>query len=139
LNNIETYVLDTHAWIWQLFNPAKLGQKARQLLEQADNNDGVHIVIPAVVLAEVCMIAQKQRIANFKPEHIPLLITTIKQHPAYTLSTLDDKIILASQQFIDIPDIFDRLIATEANLLNAQLVSCDSVIRASQVKHLLVW
>ncbi|HNJ86580.1 MAG TPA: hypothetical protein PKU92_08355, partial [Agitococcus sp.] len=71
--------------------------------------------------------------------HIPLLITTIKQHPAYTLSTLDDKIILASQLFIDIPDIFDRLIATEANLLNAQLVSCDSVIRASQVKHLLVW
>jgi PIN domain nuclease of toxin-antitoxin system len=132
-------VIDTHAWIWQLFNPSKLGQQAKKILEQADNNDGVKIIIPAVVLAEVCMIAQKQRIANFKPEHISILVSTVKQHPAYSLSTLNDQIILASQQFTDIPDIFDRLIATETYLLNAHLVSCDSIIRASQVKHLLVW
>ncbi|MCY6411798.1 PIN domain-containing protein [Acinetobacter sp. VNH17] len=136
---MKTYVLDTHAWIWQLFKPEKLGHHAKLILEQADQNQQVNIIIPAVVLAEVSMIAQKQRVVGFKAEHIPILVSTIQQHPAYSFSILDQDIILASQKFTDIPDIFDRLITTESYLLNATLISCDSIIHASQAKDFIIW
>lgn len=130
------YVLDTHTWIWQLFNPKKLGENVYHILEAADRNE-VQILIPAVVLAEISMIAQKKRVTGFHSEHLSLLVSTVHQHPAYSFSVLNSDLIMASQHFEAIPDIFDRLVATEAAHLGATLLTRDPVIIQSNLVSVL--
>lgn len=127
LDHQSLYILDTHTWVWQLFNPQKLSKTVHAVLEAADLNQ-TQILIPAVVLAEMSMIAQKQRVQGFQPQHLAVLVATVHAHPAYSFGTLDVDLILHSQRFTAIPDVFDRLIATEAATLGATLLTRDPVI-----------
>lgn len=124
------YVIDTHVWVWQLFNPKRLSVSVVAILEAADRFE-VQIVVPVVVLAEMSMIAQKQRVQGFNANHLPLVVSAVEAHPAYRLSVLSADLILSSQSFRQIPDVFDRLIATEAVSLGAHLLTRDPVIAAS--------
>jgi PIN domain nuclease of toxin-antitoxin system len=51
-------VLDTHAWIWWVSDPARLGRRGRSVIEAADR-----IGVPAVCCFEVAAAAAKGRIA----------------------------------------------------------------------------
>ena len=107
-------MIDTHAWVWQLFMPNRLGAGALQVLTAADRSEA-RIIIPAVVLAEFLMIAEKRRVAHLTPEIVPQVIRAVRNHPGYDLMLLTPELVLQSQSFRSIPEIFDRLIVTEAS------------------------
>lgn len=106
---MDTYVIDTHAWVWQMFQPKKLGIRAARVLSAADRGEA-RIHIPAVVLAELLMIAGKRRLEYLTPEIVPQL---------------------ASQACAAVPEIFDRLVVTEARWRDAPLITRDPEIRAA--------
>lgn len=134
---MNAYVIDTHAWIWQLFNPKKLGTAARECLALADNNQA-HVHIPAVVMAELLMVAEKRRVAELTPELVPRIVESVNTHPGYHLEPLTPEIVLASHNLTAIPDIFDRLIVSEALQRQADLLTNDSVIQNSELVS-VIW
>lgn len=124
---MKAFVIDTHAWVWQLFFPSKLGEGALQALTAADQGNA-YIYIPAVVLAEFLMIVQKRRIATLTPELAPKIIFAVQAHPSYSLQTLTPELVMTSQAYQQVPDIFDRLIVTEACQFGIPLITRDPII-----------
>ena len=53
----EKYIVDTHALIWYLEGNPRLGQQAKQVLENAESK----LVLPLIVLAESAWIIDKKR------------------------------------------------------------------------------
>jgi PIN domain nuclease of toxin-antitoxin system len=127
---MDTYVIDTHAWVWQMFQPKKLGIGAARVLSAADRGEA-RIHIPAVVLAELLMIANKRRLENLTPEIIPRVVHAVRTHPAYSFSGLTPELVLASQAHVAVPEIFDRLVVTEARLRGVSLITRDPEIHAA--------
>ena len=127
MNHQPRYVLDTHILVWQWFKPKSLSATTIDILNTIDRFEA-QAFVPAVVLAELSMIAQKNRVTGLNAGLFPVLLSALEKHAAYTTTVLSVDIILASQAFSTIPDIFDRLIATEAALLGAKLVTVDPII-----------
>nr|VFK26495.1 MAG: PIN domain nuclease, a component of toxin-antitoxin system (PIN domain) [Candidatus Kentron sp. MB]VFK30351.1 MAG: PIN domain nuclease, a component of toxin-antitoxin system (PIN domain) [Candidatus Kentron sp. MB]VFK75181.1 MAG: PIN domain nuclease, a component of toxin-antitoxin system (PIN domain) [Candidatus Kentron sp. MB] len=126
----DKYVADTHALVWKLCATARLGVAAQAVFARADA-DEVKVHIPVVVVAELAMIAQKQRIPGFDDESFETAIHALQKHPAYISESLDLERVLASRPFSGIPDIFDRLVITDAVVLQAAVITKDPVIRDS--------
>lgn len=127
---MKAYVIDTHAWVWQMFLPHKLGKAAAHILTAADCGTA-RIHIPAVVLAEFLMIANKRRVAGLDPEMAAQAIQAVHAHRAYSFEPLTPEWVLSSQAHAAIPDIFDRLIVTEAAQRGIALITRDPVICGS--------
>lgn len=124
---MDAYVIDTHAWVWQMFQPKKLGPGAARVLSAADRGEA-RIHIPAVVLAEFLMIANKCRVKNLTTEIVPQVISAVRARPAYSFGLLTLELVLASQNYTAVPEIFDRLIVTEACQRGVPVISCDPKI-----------
>ena len=123
-------VTDTHALLWHLYLPARLGPAAREAFAGADAGD-VRIYIPALVVAEAMMVAQKGRLPGLVPEELVAHLSAAHHSDNYVLSDLQAKLVLDSHPFTVIPDIFDRLIGVEAVARGLPLISRDPVIRES--------
>jgi predicted nucleic acid-binding protein len=55
------YIADTHALLWHLYGPQRLGKAARQVFSEADAGQAC-VYVPAVVVAEGLMVIQKGRL-----------------------------------------------------------------------------
>lgn len=114
------YVLDTHACIFALVAPAKLGRAARKVLASVESGKSTAWV-PAAVAAEIVLLRELGRIEL----GLPGLKTALEQAPglrfhALDLDQLDEFAALAA-----IRDPFDRLIVGAARALDAKLVTRD--------------
>ena len=56
----EVIVLDTHVIIWDALKPNLLSKKAKQLINQANDEDG--IIFCEISLWEIAMLIKKNRI-----------------------------------------------------------------------------
>lgn len=122
------YVTDTHSLLWHLFIPKRVGQRARAIFAEADAGR-VRIYIPAVVIAEALMVAQKERLPGVTP---PLLLPhfeAIRGSDNYQLCPLLPETVLRSTDLSTIPDIFDRLIAAEALVRGVPVITRDPALR----------
>ena len=97
---------------------------------EADTGQAI-IHIPAVVVAEVIMVVQKGRLQTAAIDHIIPYLRAMAESDNYMLSPLHPETVIASHKHTSIPDIFDRLIATEAVLRGLYVVTRDQVIRES--------
>jgi PIN domain nuclease of toxin-antitoxin system len=127
---MDAYVIDTHAWVWQMFHPKKLGTAAARVLSAADRGEA-RIHIPAVMLAEFLMIANKRRVENLTPEIVPQVIFAVRTRPSYSFEPLTPELVLASQSYGAVPDIFDRLVVAEACLRGVPVITRDPEIHAA--------
>jgi PIN domain nuclease of toxin-antitoxin system len=134
---MDAYVIDTHAWVWQMFQPEKLGAGAARVLSAADHGEA-RIHIPAVVLAEFLMIANKRRVKNLTPEIVPQVISAVWARPAYSFGSLTPELVLASQNHTAVPEIFGRLIVTEACQRGVPVISRDPKIREAGLAP-IIW
>jgi PIN domain nuclease of toxin-antitoxin system len=134
---VTAYVIDTHAWVWQMFCPKKLGEGALRALAAADRGEA-HVYIPAVVLAEFLMIANKRRVENLTPEIVPNVIRAVQSRSAYSFEPLTPELVLISQAYTAIPDIFDRMIAAEAGQRGIPVISRDPAIHNANLVA-VVW
>jgi PIN domain nuclease of toxin-antitoxin system len=58
MNDVKTYIVDTHALVWFLEGDSRLSITARDAL----SNPIVQLVIPTIVLAEIAFLYAKHRI-----------------------------------------------------------------------------
>jgi PIN domain nuclease of toxin-antitoxin system len=121
-----TYVADTHALVWYLSGSRPIGKAARVAFDAATGGDGM-VVIPAIVIAEMVMLAEKRRatidVAN--------VVAKLKEQAGFDFMPLLPDTVLRTRSLAVLPDIHDRLIVAEALELEASLITVDHAITAS--------
>ncbi len=130
-------VTDTHAFLWHLYLPRRLGAAAREAFAESDAGKA-RIFIPALVVAECLMVIKKGRLPGVDLGKLLGHLDAATDSDNYVLSDLSAKMVLDSHPFDEIPDIFDRLIVVEARTRKLPLLSRDPVIRASGIVP-IVW
>ena len=131
-----SYLLDTHALLWALFSPEKLGAHARRVLRSRENAVSVSVV-------SFWEISLKHAIGKLEFEGIlPDDLPDATREMDFAIVPIDPA---EAASFHRMPrtlhrDPFDRLIAWQAISRSLCLVTRDSGLKASQVKGLrTIW
>ena len=119
-------ILDTHAWIWWVSEPARLGRHARQAIDHASR-----LGVPAIWCLEAATLAARGRITFDRPALD--WINAALGLPRVELVALTPAVaVKAAALPADFPgDPADRLIVATAMLENGVLVTKDDRIRRS--------
>lgn len=115
-------LLDTHAWLWWLSDPERLGPAARSHLERAVAEDAV--AISAISAWEVAMLVERGRLELDRSVHA--FVRQTEALPFVHLIDVDTRIAVASTR-VALPhrDPADRMIVATAQLLDATLLTRD--------------
>lgn len=112
---MNTYTLDTHVFLWWLFNNARLSYTAREIIQDSAND----LLISAVSAWEI---ATKHRIGK-----LPEAASVVQDLPAYLQRTrikplditIDDSLLGESMNHAH-RDPFDRIIIAQATSVICQ-------------------
>lgn len=131
--DLPIYVLDTHTLFWYLEYPNRLSPAADAVFRLAVAG-GAHIVVPAIVVAELFYLTQ--RLGNaITPS---TLLAEINRSREFVFSELGQAQ-LESMEFIDdVSEMHDRLIAAEALTQDAAIVSKDESLHRSRAVE-VIW
>jgi predicted nucleic acid-binding protein len=129
---VSEYVTDTMALVLR-FEKRKMPEHARKRFTEAEKGQ-CKIIIPAIVLAELAYLAEKNRIdTNLKKAE-----EYIEKHPDIMVAALTLSTIKNAFEIGDIPELHDRLIAASGKQLNRTIITNDPVIHSS--KHVdCIW
>ncbi len=127
------YVADTHGLIWFLYASPKLGKGALSAFEAVGRGEA-RLVVPAIVIAELVYIAERGKAAV----DVDWVIGKLSANPAIEIAPLSVECILAMRSLKAIPEMHDRLIATEAHRRGAKVITRDPMIRDAKVVE-TVW
>ncbi|HRT28240.1 MAG TPA: type II toxin-antitoxin system VapC family toxin [Kiritimatiellia bacterium] len=120
-------VLDTHAWLWWLHDPARLSVRARQAIVRAERDDGMKVsVISVWEVATKCALGKLTL-----PMRIDVWFEHARSYPGIVIEPVVAEDALASAC---LPGTFhkdpaDRLIVALARRLQVGLVTADRLIR----------
>ena len=120
------FVLDTHACIYALAAPQRLGKAARRALRQVEAGRAV-AWIPAAVVAEVILLRELGRVRIGLPE----LRSAMEGSPALRFLALDLRQLDEFAAHGAIRDPFDRLIVGACRAVDARLITKDEGLRES--------
>jgi len=118
-------VLDTHAWLWWVSAPAKLGQSAREEIDSAER-----VGIATISAWEIAMLVQKGRITLDRP--VEPWINHALANPRVVALALSASIamragLLDRQRFPGDPA--DRIVYASARAWDARLATRDQALR----------
>ena len=121
-------VLDTHAWIWWISNPEKLGIAATSAIEQAIEENG--IFLSSISTWEIALLVAKGRLTL--SINVRDWVRKTESLPFIRFMPVDNTIALRS---VDLPGAFhadpaDRIIAATALSTGLPLVTKDEKIQA---------
>jgi len=119
------FVTDTMGLVLHL-EQRRLGPKAKATFEAMESGTAI-IYIPAIVLAEILYLSEKQRIST----SVRSVGEYLTQFPNCREMPLNLTVIQSATEITDIPELHDRLIAATARSLNQPLITNDPVIQAS--------
>jgi PIN domain nuclease of toxin-antitoxin system len=120
------YIPDTHCLIWQATAAPQLGAQAIAILAQVDQGDA-QLIIPAIVVAELLFTIERRKL----PINFDLLLQRWQANPAIEIVPLALDALLLMRTVTTIPEMHDRLIACEAHLRGATLITRDPLIIAA--------
>jgi PIN domain nuclease of toxin-antitoxin system len=126
--NERVVVLDTHAWVWWLTVPAKLGKKAARVLASA-----TRIGLPAISVWEVAMKAQAGKLKFDRPYDVWIEDAIVEDSRLEVLPITPRVSIDAAQLPWRYGDPADRFIVATARMLDARLVTADETIQESRL------
>ena len=121
-------VLDTHAWIWWISNPEKIGAAATSAIEQAMEENG--IFLSSISTWEIALLVAKGRLTL--SINVRDWVRKTESLPFIRFMPVDNTIALRS---VDLPGAFhadpaDRIIAATALSTGLPLVTKDEKIQA---------
>jgi len=118
--------IDTHAIIWHLSKPKRLGRAAARLLREADAGRA-DVLIPAIVPIELALLREAGR-KVVGPVEIEALLAV---QPAFTLVPLGVRDALEFAQLQQVSDPFDRMVIAAARVAGVPLITADEGIEAT--------
>ena len=125
------FVADTHALLWHLTEPKRLGKAARRAFASAER--GVALCrVPVISLVEISLLHERGRL-RIGPAQI---LETLAGHPGYSVLALDLEQAVEFGSFPGIHDPMDRLIAAAARATGARLISADQVFDAAGIERI---
>ena len=127
------YVVDTHALLWFRHYPTRLSPAADAVFRLATSG-GASIIVPAIVVAELYYASQKLANAILPSE----LLADISGSREFIFSPLGAAQLERMESIPDIPEMHDRLIAAEALVHSAPVISRDEALRRSGVVE-VIW
>ena len=125
-------LLDTHAAVWFLRTPDKLGRTAATAIDNALARNVV-LLVSAISLVEIRYLGEKGRIPADSTEKLLEILT---QNSSFQIVPVDSAVasVLGQVPRADIPDMPDRIIAATALLLKIPLITCDGKITSSKIE-----
>ena len=123
----ETFVVDTHVLWWYFWHPDRLSVPAQAIFRLAETGNAV-IIVPAIVVAEIYFLSVKLG-QPFSPSD---LFGALDGVTGIRDSDLGRSQLVRLDVLTDIGEMHDRLIAAEAMVRNAPLVTRDSALTASR-------
>ena len=130
---MASYVLDTHALVFALTAPTKLGRRARAALKRVESNRD-EAWVPAAVIAEVILLRELGRIDVGFPE----LRSALEERANVRFLSLDLAQLDLFRELSTVRDPFDRLIVSAAKCTGAKLVSKDEDLAGSGLVE-VIW
>ncbi len=127
MDSRERFVVDTHALWWYLKSPARLTAAATAVFRLAEIGHAV-LVVPAIVVAEFYFLSVKRG----QPFAVSRLLEALASTDGIMLSKLGRAQLERLDQFPEISDIHDRLIAAESKTLGAPVLTRDETLIASR-------
>ena len=127
------YVLDTHALIWSVLSPERLGSKARRVIESADTGE---LAITSASVIELGLLIDTDKIGLNSRRPSDVFSGALAYNAV--LPTSLDAAIKAPVLGLPHPDHYDRLIVAEALTLGVPLITKDGNITDSGVVR-VVW
>jgi PIN domain nuclease of toxin-antitoxin system len=129
---LPDYVLDTHACVYSLAAPAKLGKAARRALEAVEAGRSI-AWIPAAVAAEIALLRERGKIGI----GLPQLRTALEQSPGLKFLALDLLQVETFAMLTAVKDPFDRLILSACRVIGARLITRDGTLLDSTIVPVL--
>lgn len=120
------YVTDTMALV-SYIGKRRLPASTKQIFQSADANL-VEILIPSVVFFEIHYLFERSRI-DVSPNDV---LQHLTKYPSFKKQDLTFEIVSKAFAINDIPELHDRLIGGTAHYFDAELITNDPLIQASQ-------
>ncbi len=118
--------IDTHALVWYLSRPKRLGRAAARLLREAAAGRA-EILIPGIVPIELALLQEAGR----KVVGVPQIEACIAEQPAFRLQPLDLAQAMQFSLLTSLDDPFDRMVVAAARAANVPLLTADTAIEDS--------
>jgi PIN domain nuclease of toxin-antitoxin system len=115
-------VADTHAVVWHLTAPRKLGVAARRALAAADEGRWL-CCVPAIALVEIALLKERGRIGI----GVDAVLRALGAHPGFAVLALDGEQAEEFASLVGVKDPMDRLVLAAARATRSRLVSSDDV------------
>ena len=132
-NRYSNFVADAHVLWWFLTAPERLSDPVSSIFRLAETGNAI-IFVPAIVVAEICFLSVKEG----KPLPPAALLDQLASLNGIELSDLGRGQLELLDQFPEIRDMHDRLIASDSMYLNAPLLTIDrELIALTQIQT--VW
>lgn len=121
-------VLDTHAWVWWLSKPEKLGRAAKRAIQKASQ-----LGVPAISVWEVAMKAESGKLRFNRPYDV-WIEAALTEDPRVELLPLLPRIsALAARLSWTHGDPADRFVVATALVYEASLITVDESIHESRL------
>ncbi len=120
------FVPDTHALVWYVTADQRLGTNARDALASVDTGEN-QAVVSVLALGEILYLEEKKKIKVRLKE----LVENLKRNTNYLIAPLTLEIVIESENVKNVPELFDRMMASTALIYGGILLSRDSVFQKS--------
>ena len=131
--DLPEYLVDSHALFWFLEYPSLLSPAADAVFRLAAAGGAV-IVVPAIVVAELFSLTAKAELPILPSD----LLSRINASREFAFSELGQDQLEAMGSIAGVTEMHDRLIAAEAVVRQAPVISRDKILRLSQVVD-VIW
>ncbi len=128
---MATVVADTHALVWHLTDPERLGKGARRALANVDGGRWF-CHVPVITLIEIGLLYERGRL-RVGPTQI---LEVLARHAGYGILPLDIQQVMEFVSLTAVRDPMDRLILAAARATGARLVSADRALGGRGVDRL---
>ena len=128
----DKFVADSMALILRL-EKRKMGSNAKAIFISAEKAE-VDLIIPAMVLVELCYLSEKKRIeSNLKDFR-----KYYNKYESITVEPMTEELIEKAFEIDDIPELHDRIIAGTALKVGAKIITNDPMISDSRFVE-VIW